>query len=339
MNTLVLPLLISVSFLKVVIDGQTDFATVFGITIGVLTFFTLLVRYLLKDKNASSSELSARTTTFWWMLALFQISVATNSTVFCGLMVIVAIAAFYEYRCFDSRPRNGRTIAVDGLCALLIPVCFVLSYRAQDTQAIMVALLFLLLVLPTLLVVENAPSGQLHRFGHLSSGILFFAIALPLAVVLFQKSVMVLLLCVFLTEFRDMSAYWMGKYTQRLLTTKTESTVLKWIRYPVAGHINQNKSWGIGFLSTGVLVLVAISFTGLVSRSLEHPVSPMFMVLWAIALGFFGLMGDLIFSMLKREFAIKDSGRILPGNTGIIDRIDALILTIPATYLLFNSVT
>ena len=92
-------------------------------------------------------------------------------------------------------------------------------------------------------------------------------------------------------------------------------------------------------LSMILMAAIALSFSGLISRSLEQSVSPVFIASWGVAIGFLGLMGDLAFSMLKRDFDIKDSGSILPGDTGIIDRIDALILTVPATYLLFIHMT
>lgn len=62
-------------------------------------------------------------------------------------------------------------------------------------------------------------------------------------------------------------------------------------------------------------------------------------VTMAVLIGCFGTMGDLVESMLKRSINIKDSGGILPGHGGLLDRFDGLLLSAPIVYAYLYLIT
>lgn len=60
------------------------------------------------------------------------------------------------------------------------------------------------------------------------------------------------------------------------------------------------------------------------------------MITYALVVGVIGTAGDLVESMLKRSVDVKDSGTILPGHGGILDRFDAVLFVVPVIYFLEN---
>ena len=91
-------------------------------------------------------------------------------------------------------------------------------------------------------------------------------------------------------------------------------------------RISPKKSW-VGSIGGGLLCLAAAY--GI------YAYEPAYMELWqwlglAFTVCVFGTWGDLVESLLKRQVGIKDSGNILPGHGGLLDRFDSSLLAIPA---------
>lgn len=103
-------------------------------------------------------------------------------------------------------------------------------------------------------------------------------------------------------------------------------------KHPMAPSISPKKSWEG---AAGSLVLATGVGVGLAVLALDAP--------WWVGLLFgagavvTATVGDLAESLLKRDLGLKDMGTLLPGHGGILDRIDSMLMTAPAGYLLLTT--
>jgi phosphatidate cytidylyltransferase len=97
-------------------------------------------------------------------------------------------------------------------------------------------------------------------------------------------------------------------------------------KHPLAPHISPKKTWEGSIAGLAGSLVVAYVFQFWLTIPLAHLLAMAF--LGNIA----GQMGDLLESACKRSAGVKDSGGLLPGHGGILDRIDALILCIPVIW-------
>jgi phosphatidate cytidylyltransferase len=99
----------------------------------------------------------------------------------------------------------------------------------------------------------------------------------------------------------------------------------------MAPGISPNKTWegaigGFGLAIIAALVLGPLLDLGLVRW--QHAAI-------GATVGVVSQLGDLLESKLKRISQVKDTGSIIPGHGGILDRLDSLLLSIPAVYYLY----
>jgi phosphatidate cytidylyltransferase len=106
-------------------------------------------------------------------------------------------------------------------------------------------------------------------------------------------------------------------------------------RHKLFPRISPKKTWEgfIGGIITTVIAGILISKLMFDDKNMHH------WIIIAVIASVFGTFGDLAESMMKRSAGLKDSGKIMPGHGGILDRFDAVLLSFPIifTYILvFN---
>ena len=97
-------------------------------------------------------------------------------------------------------------------------------------------------------------------------------------------------------------------------------------------RISPGKSWE-GSIGGGILVMIVAGFIGYYANENGH--TSQLPILGWVGLGLtvvvFGTWGDLVESLFKRTLGIKDSGKIMPGHGGMLDRFDSSLMAIPAS--------
>ncbi len=101
---------------------------------------------------------------------------------------------------------------------------------------------------------------------------------------------------------------------------------------PLAPRISPNKTWEGLFGGAVFSILFSTVVVGAI-----HPWSPSNAALLGVVVAVVAPIGDLCESLLKRDLGLKDMGRLLPGHGGVLDRVDALLFVLPATYYLVRA--
>jgi len=158
-------------------------------------------------------------------------------------------------------------------------------------------------------LVETLPAAGIS-----SSGLILAAFPLSYAVRLHGAGTQgpaMLLFAMVIIWVGDTAAYFVGR---------------SFGKYKLAPHLSPKKTWEGTIASFVGSLIVAVVFARYMTVPLGH-------LLGMAAVGnVAGQVGDLLESAYKRSAGIKDSGSILPGHGGVLDRIDALILAIPVVW-------
>ena len=100
-------------------------------------------------------------------------------------------------------------------------------------------------------------------------------------------------------------------------------------RHKLFPRVSPGKSWE-GSIGGAVFVIIAAIVIGSLSSDSNSPVSIGVWIGLGLVVVVFGTLGDLVESLFKRTLGVKDSGNILPGHGGMMDRFDSTLMAMPA---------
>jgi phosphatidate cytidylyltransferase len=220
-------------------------------------------------------------------------------------------------------------------CALTCGVMWLGGLLTANLSVIwLVAGAFWVLAGAWLLHSGSARWQSLPRYFRLIVGIAVLIVAWLALMQLRRMGVYFLLSVLFLVWVADICAYFAGRALGG-----------KWITRKLAPSISPGKTWeGALGGAIGVLVLalgwflwdkrVASASPGIYTSFASR--GYIFLAVSALFLTAMSVVGDLVESLFKRAAGVKDSSRLLPGHGGVLDRIDALLPTLPLAMMLSN---
>jgi len=177
--------------------------------------------------------------------------------------------------------------------------------------------IFMVLILPMRMVMIGETNGFIRSAGTLnwatmlsvfSIGHVAFLIVLPVQNESAGYMGLVLFL-LFMTQFNDVCQYVWGKtFGKRKIIPK----------------VSPNKTWE-GFLGGFATITLCSSIVA----PLLTPLSALEGAGAGALISFSGFIGDVVISSVKRDLQIKDSGNLIPGHGGVLDRLDSLTYTAP----------
>lgn len=175
------------------------------------------------------------------------------------------------------------------------------------------------------LVTKNGVKAALPSAAVSAGGLLFIAWPLSYLVSLHAKATGMLLFVLVVVWAGDTSAFFVGRSMGRHLLAPTISPKKTW-EGAVANVLGSLLAAAMFYAFDAAPPLKAAGFPALSAALLVR------ILVAAVLVSVAGQMGDLLESTWKRGAGVKDSGSILPGHGGILDRIDALLLAVPVAW-------
>lgn len=266
--------------------------------------------------DGKSAELRARIRSWWVMILLVAAALVLGRAATVILFAFVSYLALKEYFTIIPTRRADRVVLL--VAYLAVPVQYWWVGTAWYGMFVIFVPVYMFLILPAAMVLRGETEGFLKAAGTMHWGLMIAVFAISHAAYLLAvpppasppgTGAGLLLLLLILTEFNDVAQFVSGRsFGRRKITPK----------------VSPNKTVE-GFLG-------GLAATTILAAILAPVLTPIAM-LPAAAIGAIlagaGFCGDIVMSAVKRDLGIKDTGTILPGHGGILDRIDSLVFTAP----------
>ncbi|MEI7661187.1 MAG: phosphatidate cytidylyltransferase [Bacteroidota bacterium] len=276
------------------------------------------------------SNFWTRTITGLSMVFILLLALFFSGWVFASIFLVITVLGIWEFYGLittDSCQPQKYYGTAAGVALYSSTAMVYLMPGAISSHSQWVNFIPFLLPIPlffTSLIIEVYRNRQNPLLNMATTTFGFLYIAMPFSLLIFFNrpdmlhflGMPVILVCYFaFTWMYDTVAYLYGK---------------QFGKHKLFERISPKKTWE-GTIAGGIVTLV--SAYGL--HYLIKDIAVADLLALACMVLFFGTLGDLVESLLKRSLNIKDSGTILPGHGGILDRFDTMLISAPFVFLYF----
>ncbi len=285
----------------------------------LLTLATFAVSRIQKDPRLrANTELSLRLRSWWVIVSIFILAVMMGTTAAIWLLGFVSFLALKEYFSLIPTRRSDRRVLF--WAYLTIPFQYYWGAIGWYGMFIIFIPVYAFLLISARKVLIGETDDFLKSLGSVHWGLMItlFSISHAAYLLVLPQEISpaggagLLIFLIVLTELNDVSQYLWGKIfgNSRIVPT-----------------VSPRKTWA-GFLGgvASTLALTAAAAKYLTPLSLIESVGA------GLIIGISGFIGDIVLSAVKRDLGIDDSGSILPGHGGILDRVDSLTFTAPLCF-------
>lgn len=271
----------------------------------------------LKLKQSGGSEVQKNKTrmmSWWFMFGISLVVISANAWILFIALLIASGWATVEVIQL-SKPQS--TLAVFSIC-IFVAIVYAFLWRSNNGAHLLWFILPIACAVIALLTSPSTTVSNLFCTAAVTAGLMCMLLLTKHSIHFDRDVRVILLLLLFLTTANDISQYCVGKLFGRR---------------PLTSLISPNKT--IEGAIGGILIttlLCALILPGII-------LVPFY---WCAFIGLVtasaGIVGDLFISRLKRYAGAKDSGQLIPGHGGLLDRTDSLIMTAPVFgYLLVTT--
>lgn len=239
----------------------------------------------------------------------------------CVALAIIALGSL-EWARLVGVPASARIAFVAAI--VVIGVALLVAPPAQFARGWPDAVVLAVCGLASLFWIFVAPPWVIHRWptqAHLAMTVVGLVVLLGawMAIVQLQaRSPWLVLAAMAIVWIADTAAYFAGR---------------AFGKHKLAPMVSPGKSWeGVFGAWIAVAVYAALLVRYAADAGFRFDVTPLAIVAWigfVVALAAVSVIGDLFESLLKRHAGVKDSGTVLPGHGGVLDRTDALLAAMP----------